>query len=237
MNTLKKTLNMGLVILGFLAAPADANPPAHLTWAEAIVQNVTPEYNEYGTNPNYIYWAGVNGAMTYENRTQCSSFVTRVLKQAYGLSDNDFLAWMGAKSPQAAAYHDTIQAGINFIAIENVNDIQAGDIIAVKYPAGLSSTGHVMMARGKAVARNATSPLVRNTVQYEIQIIDSSQSGHGPFDTRLQADGSWDTGVGMGIFRLYADMTGNIQGYTWSTYSNSVYYSQSIRHLVVGRLP
>jgi len=28
----------------------------------------------------YIYWAGVNGAVDYENRTQCSSFLTKFVE-------------------------------------------------------------------------------------------------------------------------------------------------------------
>lgn len=226
----------GLLYLALSAAPAHASQPAHLAWAEDIATHVTPDKNAYGTSPNYIYWAGVNGAATYENRTECSSFATRVMKQAYGLSDGDYIAWMGSKSPNAAKYHDTIQAGNGFAVIQNVADIQPGDILAVKYPEGLSSSGHVMMARSQAVARTASAPQAPGTIQYEIQIIDSSQSGHGANDTRRMADGTWDTGVGIGTLRLYADNLGNIAGYTWSTYGNSVYYGQAERHMVVGRV-
>jgi hypothetical protein len=228
-----------LSVLILLGLPAAAYPaqPVHLAWAESIAVNVTPDRNVYGSDPSYIYWAGVNGAAGYENRTQCSSFATRVLKQAYSWSDSTFQAWMGSKSPTAAKYHDTIQAGNGFSLVQNIADIQPGDILAAKYPEGSSSTGHVMMAYGQAQPRTAAAPLVTGTFQYELLVIDSSQSGHGPNDTRRMPDGSWDTGVGIGTLRLYADNAGSITGYTWSTYSNSVYYDQATRNLVVGRLP
>ena len=52
----------------------------------------------------------------------------------------------------------------------------------------------------------------------------------------MMPDGTWDEGVGIGVFRLYTDNTGTIVGYTWSTYNNSDYYDQTTRHLTVGRL-
>jgi hypothetical protein len=217
------------------AAPALANP-AHVLWAEAIALNVTPASNDYGSNPTYLTWPGVQGATTYANRTECSPFVTRVLKQAYGWSDTDFLTWFGYKSPYAATYHDAIQAGNRFLEIQHIKDIQIGDIIAIKYPAGSASTGHVMIAYNTPAQRMTTAPVVVGTTQYEIEVIDSAQSGHGPTDTRLMEDGTWDAGAGIGVLRLYADNTGTIVGYTWSTYNNSVYYDQTTRHLTVGRL-
>jgi hypothetical protein len=196
-----------------------------------------PENNEYNSNPNYIKWPGVNGATAYANRTQCGSFVTRVLKQAYAWNDTYFKNWFGSTSPTAAVYHDAILAGNGFTAFDTVQDIAPGDIIAIKYPAGLSATGHVMMARGAAFERTASAPLVAGTRQYAVEIIDSSQTGHGPDDTRLMADNSWDSGAGIGTLRIYADeYSGEIAGYTWSTYSTSVYYDQNTRHLTVGRL-
>lgn len=94
-----------------------------------------------------------------------------------------------------------------------------------------------MIATGPADLRTATAPYVPNTTQYVVEVIDSSRSGHGPTDTRLREDGTWQDGVGIGIFRLYADATGTIVGYTWSTYTTSVYYDQTTRHPVVGRFP
>jgi len=65
---------------------------------------------------------------------------------------------------------------------------------------------------------------------------DSSESGHGRTDTRRKSDGTFGSGVGEGIFCLYTNASGEIVGYTWSTFANSDYYDQTMRNLVVGRL-
>jgi hypothetical protein len=216
---------------------AYAAPTTHVSWAEILVANLSPDKNLYASNPTYIYWAGINGATSYENRTQCSSFVTRVLKQAYQWNDADFRTWFGSNSPSAANYHDAIVAQNGFSVIQKIGGIKAGDIIAVKYQSDPTSTGHAMIAKTTATKRAPTSPLIKGTFQYEIEVIDSSKSGHGTSDTRLMADKTWDTGAGTGTLRLYADNTGTITGYTWSTAKNSTYYGlKSNHHLAIGRL-
>lgn len=216
---------------------AGAADPNHVPWADDLIAHIQPANNDYASNPSYIHWAGVDGATTYENRTQCGTFLTNLLKQAYGWNSTVFKNWFGSTSPSAALYHDAIAAGNGFTATNLVRNIAIGDVIAIKYPSGLSATGHVMLVRGLPQEMTAKEPLVPGTRQYAITVYDSSQSGHGPDDTRKMADGSWDDGVGAGVFRLYADeVTDEIVGYTWSTYSNSIYYSQSERHLVVGTL-
>lgn len=232
------TLLAASLALLITAVPAHAESSAHIFWAEDVATHITPANNAYGTSPNFVHWPGVDGATAYENRTECSTFVTRVLKQAYGWGDAYFRTWMSSTSPSAAKYHDAILAQNGFNLVSDIAAIQAGDIIAIKYPEGFSPSGHAMIALGAAQprARN-TAPIVVGTTQYEIEIVDSSKSGHGPTDTRLMSDDSWDDGVGIGILRLYADGNGTIVGHTWSTYKNSTYYGPNTRHLVVGRLP
>jgi hypothetical protein len=94
----------------------------------------------------------------------------------------------------------------------------------------------MMMAGSVVTARTATAPMINLTYQYEIQVIDSSQTCRGPTDTRLMEDGTNSPGAGIGIFRLYAGSTGAIKGYTWSTYNSSIYYEQTTRPIIVGRL-
>lgn len=223
--------------LAAMAAPSFANGPDHVLWAEDLVGHLLPENNEYASNPSYIHWLGVNGATSYENRTQCSTFLTQLLKQAYGWDNAVFKAWFGSTSPSAALYHDAIQAENGFTANYLVQNIAIGDVIAIKYPGGLSSTGHVMLVRNLPEEITPTAPIVPGTRQYIVDVYDSSQSGHGADDTRKMPDGSWDSGVGAGFFRIYADETRHeIVGYSWSTYSNSTFYNQSERHLAVGTL-
>jgi hypothetical protein len=216
---------------------AKAADPAHLFWALDIAANVTPEHNSYASNPSYISWPGVNGVWQYENRTKCTSFITQILMQSYGWTAADFSNWLGSTSPSSSRYYSAIKRQNGFVIIGNVNDIQPGDIIAIMYPAGSTVTGHMMMAKSPAIIRTSSSPIIAGTDQYELEIIDSSQSGHGPTDTRLRGDGTYTPGAGIGVFRLYADEnTGMLVGYTWSTYSVSQFYDFRTRPMIIGRL-
>lgn len=225
-----------ILSLFLLTSTARAADPEHLYWAEDIAANVTPDKNMYDSNPSYIHWPDVNGVGAYENHTKCASFITQVLMQSYGWTSTYFTNWMASTSPTANKYYNAIEQQNAFIIIGNINDIQSGDFIAIKYPSGSTVTGHMMMANGPATLRSSTLPFVTGTVQYEIQVIDSSQTGHGPTDTRLMEDGTYSPGAGIGIFRLYTNSTGVIKGYTWSTYNNSQYYDLNTRPIIVGRL-
>lgn len=227
-----------LSIIGFitLSSRGAAAQPAHLEWAEELVENLSPTLNTYGGGSTYITWAGVDGATEYSNHTMCNSFVTNLLKQAYDLTSSDIMDWLGANSPLAAQYHDQIALENGFDQISTIDELQGGDIIAIRYPEGSSVSGHVMIAAGPAVARTSTSPIVGGTFQFEVPVIDSSRSGHGALDTRRQDDGSFLSGAGEGILRLYTRGNLKIVGYTWSTFSNSTYRSQSSYDMVIGRL-
>jgi len=108
--------------------------------------------------------------------------------------------------------------------------------IAIKYLDGQEATsGHIAIVNARPRLMVDVEPLIAGTEQYEVEIIDSAMSGHGNTDTRLQADGSWDDGVGKGIMRIYAEEDGAIRGYSWSTYPNSEYHPQQIKALLIGR--
>lgn len=218
------------------AAAQQADPP-HLTWGVLLVENVSPEYNLYGTSPNYVYWAGVNGAARYENRTQCNSLLTWLLRQGYGWSSTDIRTWTGSTSPTAALWHDLIENENGWSIVPSISAVQPGDVIAIRYPEGSSVSGHVATVVEPPLPRTATSPLVPSSLQFEVTILDATSSGHGFSDTRLQPDGSWDTGAGIGIMRLYTTPDGSsLLGHTWSTSSGSTFHNQSTRHIIIGRL-
>ncbi len=80
-------------------------------------------------------------------------------------------------------------------------------------------------------------PEVLGSTQWEVPVIDSSKSGHGPTDTRHKKGpgGKDHDGVGEGVFRIYSDSEGKIVGFTWSTMSNSDFKEPGDEHLVIGR--
>lgn len=220
-----------------LSATVTANQTPYY-WSDRMIANVTPENNIYTTTNSLdsVRWAGVNGASSYFCRTDCSGLITQLLKQTYGYSDSYFQTWTGLKNPYAVTYYNEIKAKDHFSQIANVTGILQGDIIAIKYPTSASNTGHTMLVAAPATLRTATAPLITGTKQYEVSVIDQSSSGHGSTDTRYISSGNFNDGIGRGIFRLYVNSKGAITGYTWSTYTTSVYYSQADRPLLVGRL-
>lgn len=216
-------------------------------WPESLALNVLDENNVYANSDQALSWPS-GGAGIYSVRADCSGFVTRSLMKAFGLTADDMVAWMGSKGPSSARYHDNILAGNNFQRIQKASDIRRGDIVAMKYIDKTSGgTGHTMIAaRGAELRPAPTRPEIAGTVQYELRIIDSTSSPHGTPDTDTRkgtgANGSDQTGAGLGTMRLYADASsGVITGYTWSLSTGSTYYTATSplddrRSLVVGRM-
>ncbi|HEX3527453.1 MAG TPA: hypothetical protein VH988_10320 [Thermoanaerobaculia bacterium] len=227
-----------LLVLPFSIAPGRAADGAldHLAWARRLVAGVTPETNIYASRPTVVTWSGVNGATETRNRTVCSALVAQLFRQAYGYRAADFESWLGGRFPRAAGFHGAIAGGHGFDLVRRVEDIRPGDVLAIKYPPGSHPTGHVLLAASRPEPRRATEPVVPGTVQYELTVIDSSHTGHGPTDTRHYAKGKFHTGVGEGLFRLYAGPDGKIAGYSWSVTKASEFYAPGERELVIGRL-
>lgn len=228
---------VGAFILGcvsFVPRSSSAQP-LHLDLAEELVDNVTPELNEYGSSPSYVTWTGYLGSMVYSNRSVCTTFVTLVLMRAYGITGPQMKAWFNTISPTAAMYHDAIVAQNGFIVVPTIDDVEPGDFLAAKYAPGATVSGHLATVVSVPVQRlPATNPLISGTFQYEVVVVDSSSTGHGPTDTRNLPAGGWDAGAGIGVMRLYTDAIGSIVGHTWST-NNGTFYNQTQRHMVMGR--
>jgi hypothetical protein len=204
--------------------------------AELIAHQIDPAHNEYAHKGCFIKWKGENGAAFYENRTDCSDFLDLLLEHTYHFTPEQMKGWTGRERPLATTWYETIRAGNGFETIADVRSIQPGDVIAVKFPPGEADTGHIMIAAGVARSRSASAPLEPGTDQWELDIIDSSKSGHGKNDTRRQADGTFAHGVGAGTLRLYSNGDGSIAGYAWSVLAGSEFQSASQRNIVVGRM-
>jgi hypothetical protein len=226
----------GIAATAGAAGTAAVQGTAHLDWGLRLIREVTPATNAYASRPTVVTWAGVDGASESRNRSVCSSLVAHLLMQAQGYRKADFKRWMGTTFPQAQDFHDAIAAGHGFTRIDAVSRIRPGDIVAIKYPPGSHPTGHVLVVVEPPAARPPTPPEAPGTVQYELRILDSSRTGHGPTDTRHYAKGKFHSGVGQGLLRLYVTPAGRIAAYSWSVTKASQLYSMTDRDLVVGRL-
>lgn len=130
-----------------------------------------------------------------------------------------------------------------FTRVNAVALLAEGDIISIKYPDGADSSGHVMLVQSvgpwRHRSQSAQKFLYNNaepdiTGFYDIIVIDSSASYHGPADTRANNPG----GIGRnGVFRIYVSSTFQVLGYTWSTVNASEYKKVEDGYLVsMGRL-
>lgn len=231
--------------------------PPHMVWADRLIRDLHPGQNRYGSRPTVLEWQGVNGAALSRNRTVCSSFVIRLLRQAYGLSPGQIRSWFGSAAPSARQVAQTIRQGRRFQRIATITALRRGDLIAIDYqrqpapePGPSPATGHLMLAAAEpqplaAGQEPATGSAGPGTAGRRLSgdrwlgllVIDSSRTGHGPGDTRLRPDGSWGAGgVGRGRIGLLVDSRGRIQGYRWSLTPRSRLFRQQQHALVVGRL-
>ena len=207
--------------------------PKHLIEAEKLVRHLKLEHTSYNHGEQKVVWTG-----TCASHADCSGFVDNLLTHSYGYDANTYKRWFDSHRPSARRYHDAIVDQRGFTLIKRLSDVRPGDFLAVKYLIQKENTGHVMLATKAPRQIELKKPLVDGTEQWEIQVIDSSKSGHGPTDTRHKKgpDGKDHAGLGEGIIRVYTGRDASIVGFTWSTYTNSQFQPPSEEHLVIGRL-
>ena len=211
-----------------ITALAAAVVVPHLLWAQRLLNHLQPADNSYGRRPTVVLWRGVDGAARSQNRSDCSSFLTALLRQAYGLDGDDIQAWLGAHAPRAVDYHRAIMRGDRFIRIHRIADLVPGDLLVSRYLNRRSgATGHMMLVAEQPRLVGRCSPSV---CLFRIPVIDSARSGHGPTDRR-QGKG----GVGRGIIQVQTSLDGRLLTYRWSERASSRWRSTDQESLVAGR--
>jgi|GEM_PF-2370290 len=209
--------------------PLDPPPAPTFTtpiqWARSLVTSLRPESNEYGSSPSFVTWPSADGTTPAAARTMCNSFFSALLAKTYGFNETFFRFWTGAKSPTAAKYFEVMSRETFFKKLNLVTDIRAGDVLFLDYgDSTAAATGHIALLDATPSVRFPQSaPLVDGMIQYEVPVIDSTRTGHGPTDTRRNTDGTWNSGVGRGVMRLYVNGRGEVAGYAWSVYPSSTY--------------
>ena len=223
----------GALLTGVVPAAGAAPTDAHVVSANRLVDQLDLANTDYDHGQGSVTWTG-----TVASHTDCSGFVDHLLMHDDGLTQDDFKRWFGTKRPTAERYHDAIVDGRGFTALPTVQQLQPGDLIAIKYFTRHDNTGHIMLVVEAPERMNPAPPFVDGTTQWSVTIVDSSESGHGPTDTRHKrgVDGRDHDGLGRGVVRLYTDAHGGVVGFAWSTVKASRFVAPADEHVVLGRL-
>jgi hypothetical protein len=236
------TASLMALVLGVFgrARGDDAARPAHLVAAEDIANQIAPEDNDYVYKDIFVHWIGVDGATKYENHSDCSGFFDLLLEHSYGIQSKQLKEWTGHTRPTAAVWFDAVTSGRAqpiLSVIATVDQLRAGDVILIKYqPGEQKDTGHVMIVDSTPQPRDNTAPDISDTTQWEVRVIDSSKSGHGPHDSRHRADGTFSRGVGVGTLRFYTHSDNTVAGYSWSTLKASKFEAVSEHPVILARV-
>lgn len=172
--------------------------PKHLEDALLLLEGLRWENNNYQHGKPSVTWKGVNGASDYQSKTDCSGFMSELLQHSYGdyFTPEHFKQWTRKKYPTrplAKDFHYAIVNQKDFIQIQEITQVQPGDIIAIKYlkkedndntENGKPSTGHVMLV----AETPKQSSLIEGNRLWEVKVIDQSKSGHGKYDSRRKTD-------------------------------------------------
>jgi len=225
-------LGLAAVSLPVGAAGQEPGAVSRVVAAEQLVRELDLANTDYAHGQGSIAWTG-----TVASHTDCSGFIDHLLMHVDGYSAEDFRRWFGSRRPTAARYHDAITESRGFAVVSKVGDLQPGDVIAIKYLTRHDNTGHIMLVVEPPQRVSATLPVVDGTTQWTVTVVDSSESGHGPTDTRHKhaADGRDHDGLGRGVVRLYAGARGEVAGFSWSTAKVSRFIAPEDEHVVLGR--
>jgi hypothetical protein len=221
-------------------------PSTVLSWAELLLGHIVQSETDYVYHNTVVSWNENDDG--WKSYADCSSFVNALLKKTYSWIDDQYLqSWFNATLPLAKNYYLAIKNGAQFLPIVNLEEVQAGDLIAISYQVDPDppndDTGHVMLVRDKPLLSQASNSSSAASQSWLVPIIDQATSGHGPADSRLLPSTGdkalrFYRGLGSGVLRLFTGTDGQntITGYAWSDLANSHQYSVTERPVVIGRL-
>ena len=251
-----------ITALGSSTASAKPPAHDHLGQAHWYVDHIDPAQpglNTYGGSHSAgTIWLRANEDEVTESQTRCGSFVALLLKQSYEellsvtnrAGGNDVLFRMiGSTSPNSEQWYSAIKEEKSYDKPGDGSDMhfemnrirfnrsQPGDVMASKYAGSNSSgdtTGHNMvLAARRAPTAAEMGPVLPNTIQHVVTVIDSSSSVHSN-DTRTT---NGNLGLGQGDLLVYEDAsTGEVAAWTWSIGPNATAFGPTQRPMQIGRL-
>mgnify|MGYP000867176999 CR=1 FL=1 len=242
MNFIQKHVSKSALVLSLmlalcvLIAISSSPEPKHLFALRQLLEHVLPENNSYQNMHRNVEWKGSHNATKYACHTDCCGLLDSVLIHSYHYTRQDLKKWLGQSRPRASTYYKAIFNNHGFEHIINIHNVLPGDVIALCYPPGLKSNGHIMFVNALPEQIASSAPIIENTKQWAVPIIDCTGACHGPQDTRHLSNGQHSSGIGKGIFRIYTDNNGNIVGYSWAIEASSEFHGEDMRKIAIGRL-
>lgn len=222
--------------------------------ADTDNHNFYPGALGHPDNGSTVTWGTPGSPTTYHGETKCAVFLTLSLRHTYSWATSTyFTSNFSSTSPTAARYYDALSAGAaqHFDSVTRVQDLAAGDIIAIKYSNGGGGsgepTGHVMTVTSiQTYNRDANAA----TTEYAIHVIDATSNPHGvvtssatsPYrsfpDTRATISNAREySGIGRGWVFIRVDAAGTPAGYWWGPNENftTQFYSVAVRPIALAR--
>ena len=104
--------------------------------------------------------------------------------------------------------------------VATLNEVKPGDLFMFYCTTGCNTSegpalGHITIVDEVPKQKEPSAPLIDNTLQWVVTIIDSADGPHGKNDTRWRPQGEPKVnGVGRGSYRVYTDLQGVPVGYT-----------------------
>lgn len=152
----------------------------------------------------------------------CTGFVSAVLEKARNPTVKEIESkthWK--KHLRLDSYWEALQKGYGLKQVQTIQDVKAGDLFmfwcnsGCRTRGGYEAYGHITIIDEAPKRKEATPPLIDNTIQWLVTVIDSADGPHGRQDTRWRAKGEpVASGVGRGTYRVYTDLNGSPVGFT-----------------------
>lgn len=237
-----KQFSIAIGITLFTASSHAAVKTDHLELALDVVTHLREHLVAgNGTNLNFYggSWSGVDehelivdpgnhqqGELPF-NRSQCGSFITKLLNHSYAWDWNQYLfmdpeinAWVDTASPTAHRYMELIKQKKGFKgSLTKLVQMLPGDIIVKRDD---EYEGHVFLIHEILDHTEVTYPMIQgesdpafvgNTF-VTLRIIDSSSGKHTD-DSRIFGNTSTQ-GAGTGLIGFMMDENGTVVGHSWT---------------------
>ena len=179
------------------------------------------------------------------------SFVTKAVKDAFGLTDAAFKYYWTYSTLSAERWYTAVTTGDYFTEVSNIADVGADQILAINTVkdanGNVTYAGHAVVIIGDPIditpPTGFYTPYITGTKQWALPIADSTGSEHGnntAYPDSRRVSGVFTANIpGTAYMRLYTDeVTGEILSYGWSvTATNEAnVFDQSERPFAIGEI-